>query len=137
MIHKRPFADKRKQTQLRMKIKGIHGWNIAQIQDEISGGGRFVQYNWCISLLVVTYRYQSPIYFLRKNESAFIKGVPYTIITLLLGWWGIPYGPFYTLTSVYKNIEGKCVTAFVMNRLYQQTRGHVFDFERTEQIALA
>jgi hypothetical protein len=120
-----------------MKIKGIDGWNIAQIQDEISGGGRFVQYSCCISLLVVTYRYRSPVYFLCKNQNAFIKGLPFTIITLLFGWWAVPYGPFYTLASVYRNVAGKCVTDVVMQRLYRQTRGHVFEFERTGQMALA
>lgn len=121
----------------RMKIKAVQGRSITQIQDEISQGGKFVQYTWCISLFVVTYRYQSPVYFLRGNQHAFCKGLPYTILTLLLGWWGIPYGPFYTLTSVYNNIEGKCVTASVMKRLYQQTRGHVFDFETTAPVAYA
>ncbi|MBB1283986.1 hypothetical protein HRH25_06340 [Flavisolibacter sp. BT320] len=120
-----------------MKIKGINGWNIAQIQDEISGGGSFVQYTWCISLLVVTYRYRSPVYFLCKNQNAFIKGLPFTIITLLFGWWAVPYGPYYTLASIYKNVAGKCVTDVVMQRLYRQTRGHVFEFERTKQMALA
>jgi hypothetical protein len=120
-----------------MKIKGVQGRNLTQIQDELSQGGRFVQYTWCISLLAVTYRYRSPVCFLCRNQHAFGRGLPYTIITLLLGWWGIPYGPFFTLASVYNNIEGNCVTASVMKRLCQQTRGHIFDFERTEQIALA
>lgn len=120
-----------------MKIKGVQSRNITQIQDEISQGGKFVQYTWCISLLVVTYRYHSPVYFLRKNQNAFVKGLPFTLITLLLGWWSIPYGPFYTLASVYQNVAGKCVTDVVMQRLYRQTRGHVFEFEATGQVALA
>lgn len=119
-----------------MKIKGVNGRNIAQIQDEISQGGGFVQYTWCVSLLVVTYRYRSPVYFLRKNQNAFVKGLPFTAITLLLGWWAIPYGPFYTLASVYSNVTGKRVTDVVMQRLHRQTRGHVFEFEATGQVAL-
>ena len=119
-----------------MHIKGVQGRNIKQIQDEISQGGKFVQYTWCVSLLVVTYRYHSPVYFLRKNQTAFGKGLPFTIITLMLGWWSIPYGPFYTLASVYRNVAGKCVTEAVMKHLYKQTRGHVFEFEATRQVAL-
>ncbi|MDQ3279634.1 MAG: hypothetical protein M3Q06_15010, partial [Bacteroidota bacterium] len=110
---------------------------VAQVQDEIAQGGKFVQYAWCVSLLVVTYRYRSAVYFIRKDESAFVKGLPFTIITLLLGWWGIPYGVFYTLHTVYSNIDGKCVTEPVMKRLYRQTGGHVFEFEGTKKVALA
>ena len=87
--------------------------------------------------MVVTYRYSSPVYFLRRNQNAFLKVLPFTIITLLLGWWAVPYGPFYTLATVYRNVVGNCVTDVVMQRLYRQTRGHVFEFEATGQVALA
>ncbi|HEV7330774.1 MAG TPA: hypothetical protein VGN63_07035 [Flavisolibacter sp.] len=120
-----------------MKVRGIKGLTVAQVQNEIARGGRFVQYTWCVSLLVVTFRYPSAVYFIRRDENAFVKGLPFTIITLLLGWWGIPYGVFYTLRAIYTNIEGKCVTEPVMKHLYRQTGGHVFEFEATRKVAFA
>ena len=120
-----------------MKVKGINGLTVAQVQDEITQGGKFVQFTWCMSLLVTTYRFKSPVYFIRKDESAFIRGLPFTIISLLLGWWGIPYGVFYTLGAVCANTSGKCVTEFILKHLYRQTGGYVFEFEATKKVAFA
>ena len=120
-----------------MNVKGMKGLTVAQVQDEVDLGGRFVQYTWCLSLLIVTYRYTSAVYFLRKDENAFVKGLPFTVLSLLLGWWGIPYGVFYTLGAVYSNINGRCVTEFVMKRLHRQTGGHVFEFEAMKPFAFA
>ena len=120
-----------------MKIKGMKGLNITQVQDEIARGGKFVQFTWCVSLLVVSYRYRSAVYFIRKDENRFVRGLPFTIITLLLGWWAVPYGVFYTLSVVYTNIGGKCVTGPVMKHLHRRTGGHVFEFEATKKLAFA
>jgi hypothetical protein len=120
-----------------MKLKGLNGMTIAQVQDEVARGGRFVRYNWCLSLLVVTFRYQSAIYFIRSHENAFLKGLPFSAASFLLGWWGIPYGAFYTMNALYKNINGNCMTAFVLKQLHHQTHGHVFEFEATQDVAFA
>jgi len=120
-----------------MKVKGINGLTVAQVQDEIARGGRFVQYAWCVSLLVVTFRYKSPIYFIRSNENTFIKGLPFSVLTFLLGWWAIPYGVFHTMNILYNNISGKCMTANVLKQLHRKTLGHVFEFEAAQKVAFA
>jgi hypothetical protein len=33
-------------------------------------------------------------------------GLPYSLCTLLLGWWGIPWGPVRTIESIYRNFQG-------------------------------
>jgi len=30
----------------------------------------------------------------------------FTILTMLLGWWGIPWGPIYTIGSIFRNLSG-------------------------------
>ena len=30
----------------------------------------------------------------------------YLLISLALGWWGLPWGPFYTLGSVWQVLKG-------------------------------
>jgi hypothetical protein len=43
-------------------------------------------------------------------QSCSVKaGVPYTLGTLLLGWWGIPWGPIYTVQAIAKNFSGGIV----------------------------
>jgi hypothetical protein len=47
-----------------------------------------------------------------------MKGMKYTAISLIMGWWGIPWGPIYTCKSLYMNLSGgKDVTAKVSNNL--------------------
>lgn len=29
-----------------------------------------------------------------------------TLVTCLLGWWGFPFGPFYTIATIIGNIRG-------------------------------
>jgi hypothetical protein len=62
----------------------------------------------CYSFFIVTSK--SPSRFRPICEKCkVIAGVPYTLLTLLLGWWGLPYGPIYTLQALAKNNEGGIV----------------------------
>jgi hypothetical protein len=69
-------------------------------------GDRLVVYEYCISLVVITLRRTSRAYRLRPGESGRWKGLPYTLISLLLGWWGIPWGILYTPVVVLTNLSG-------------------------------
>lgn len=119
-----------------MNVKGINGMTIPQIQDEVACGGKFVQFPFCISLIVASFRFSSAVHFVKKEQSAFVKGLPFTIISLLFGWWGIPYGPLYTFGSLVTTLGGgKDVTEQMMTTLHRHTRGYVFDFEKNEAFA--
>lgn len=85
------------------------------LQMELQKGGKFVMYQYCISLLVVTFRRSSNIYFIRSEDNAIVRGLPFTLLSLVLGWWGIPWGPIYTIASVWTNFSGgKDVTKEVL-----------------------
>ena len=89
-----------------MRINGIEYLTDEQIMFELRRGGRFVIYQYCISILIMTFKRPSDIYFLRAGESGVGKGIGYTLISLLFGWWGFPFGPIYTIQSVVKNFSG-------------------------------
>ena len=98
-------------------IKGTSGMSPQELTFEIQRGGRFVIFQYCISLLVITFKRNSPVMFLRAGENAVVKGLPYTLISLVLGWWGIPWGFIYTPQVIYKNFNGGIdVTAAILNR---------------------
>ncbi|HYG52590.1 MAG TPA: hypothetical protein VD905_16880 [Flavobacteriales bacterium] len=119
-----------------MKIKGIEGMTVAEVQDEINRGGKFVLYTYCISVIVMSFKRPSSIYFIKSNENAFVKGLPFSLTSLLLGWWGIPWGIIYTFGCLFSNIGGgKNVTTEVMQSIQQSTGGHVFEFETAETLA--
>ena len=87
-------------------IKNLNDLTAEQVSNEIQRGGRFVMYQYTISLIVVTLQRSSDIYFVPSNEKGVTNGLHFTVISLLLGWWGIPWGPIYTIQSVYKNSKG-------------------------------
>jgi hypothetical protein len=89
-----------------------------QLEDDVRRGGRFVIYLYCISLLVVTFRRPSAVVYVPAGQSAFFKGLPYTLLSLIGGWWGLPWGPIRTLEAVFTNIGGgKDVTEEVMRHM--------------------
>jgi len=89
-----------------MKINGVEGMTVSDVQVEIEKGGRFVIFQYCISILIMTFRRNSDIYFIRADESTFSISIGYTLLSLLLGWWGIPWGPIYTIGAVITNLNG-------------------------------
>ena len=89
-----------------MNIRGIENMSRDQLQHEIEPGGRFVIFQYCISIVVLSFKRVSDIRFIKGDESAFRKGAAYSLISLLLGWWGIPWGPIWTISSVITNCRG-------------------------------
>lgn len=95
----------------------------AQLQQELQQGGKFVIFQYCISLLVITFKRSSNIYFLSHEENAIVKGLPFTLLSLVLGWWGIPWGPIYTVQSIWVNFGGgKDVTREVVASMVTATQ---------------
>jgi hypothetical protein len=55
---------------------------------------------------VITLRRSSDAYYIPAGESAVSKGLPWTLLTLVMGWWGIPWGPIFTVQSLIVNFKG-------------------------------
>jgi hypothetical protein len=70
------------------------------------GGGRLVFYEYCISLIFITLRRPSRVVRLPPGSTGLLRGLPYTIISLLFGWWGLPWGLIYTPLTLWTNLAG-------------------------------
>lgn len=88
------------------KVRGLAGMSYYDLAAELEAGGRFVVFQYAISLVLVSFRRTTAIHFVRAGRSAAVRGSGPTLLTLLLGWWGIPWGPIYTIGSVYRNLRG-------------------------------
>lgn len=98
-----------------MKIRNIDGLTAGDLQLEEKKGARFVYFDYTVSLLVVTFKRTSGVYMVRPGEKRVTRAWPFTLVTVLFGWWGIPYGPKYSLQSIRTNLRGgKDVTDEVM-----------------------
>jgi hypothetical protein len=103
-----------------LKIQGADGLTFDQVQREVERGGKFVIYQYCFSALVMTFRRNTDIYFIRPGESAFAKGMQWTLISLVAGWWGFPWGLIYTPMALFQNLKGgKDVTPQVLGQYAQ------------------
>jgi hypothetical protein len=98
-----------------MKIIGAENMTNQQLAEEIRQGTRCVMYEYCLSIVVLTFRRPSDIYLIRPGESAVVKGLGFSAISLFLGWWGFPWGIIYTIGSFITNFGGgKDVTMEIM-----------------------
>lgn len=86
----------------------------AEIQYILADGGRFVVFTYAISLIFITFRHSSSVFLLRRGELPIKHGWLYLIISLILGWWGIPWGPIYTIQAFYYAFAGKDVTKEIL-----------------------
>ena len=69
-------------------------------------GARIVVFEYCISVLFMTFRNPSYAYLIRQGQRTFPRALPYILISLLFGWWGFPWGPIYTISSIGRNLSG-------------------------------
>jgi len=100
-----------------------------ELGDELARGGRFVSFPYCISILIVTFRRSSDVCFVRKGESTLGLAVPYLAISLVCGWWGLPWGPIWTIGSLLTILTGgkdhteEMLSAMPLARAYRDGRG--------------
>jgi hypothetical protein len=99
-------------------IKNMEGLTDNDVNYELANGGKFVIFEYCISILVMTFKRSSDIYFIKSGESTTKYSIGYTLLSAILGWWGIPWGPIYTIGSLYTNLSGgKDVTADILQQV--------------------
>ncbi len=104
-----------------MKIRGIEGMSNEQVEQELQRGARFVVFQYCISILVMSFKRSSDIYFVKAGEGTGKQKAGFSALSLLLGWWGIPWGPIWTIATVFRNASGGVdVTADILAQSRQQ-----------------
>lgn len=72
-----------------------------------SQGGSFVTYQWIIPRpIFYPVRRLSKVYFIPKGMNKSKYASKFNLISLIIGWWGLPYGPFAVYNSVTLNNNG-------------------------------
>ena len=99
-----------------IQISGLENITPEHLDSELARGAKFVRFEYCISILILTFKRTSDVYFLRPEDNAVLKGLTFTLISLVLGWWGFPWGPIYTVAAISNNLGGgRDVTWDVLN----------------------
>ena len=98
-----------------MKIIGAEHLTNEQVHYELSKGGKFVVYQYCVSLVFVSFKRSSDIYFVTADRSFTGARLGYSLLSFIAGWWGVPWGPIFTIQSLWTNLAGgRDVTAHVV-----------------------
>lgn len=72
---------------------------------EIKPESEMVAYTYVISIVVMTFR-RSTRYYFKEAESgkALAAKILCILCNLLVGWWGIPWGPIWTIKETFCNL---------------------------------
>lgn len=98
-----------------LDIRGIDKFSLAEVEEALRLGARFVHFEYCVSLVVLTWRVPTNIYLLWPHQRGVVRGLPYLLLTLALGWWGLPWGLWLTPQVLFLNLSGgRDVTAEVV-----------------------
>lgn len=92
--------------QIAKKSRNAKRMSDLQIFQELEKGGRLVRYQYTISIIVMTFSLNTKIHLLRAGEKGIKPGIIFSIITILLGWWGIPWGPIRSIVALKNNFSG-------------------------------
>lgn len=90
----------------RMQTDRASGIILPEGTPEVGSAPRVVVFDYCLSAVVLTWRRTSRPIHLRPGQWAWWRGLPYTLVSLLLGWWGLPWGVVGTLFAVLTNCAG-------------------------------
>jgi len=104
---------------------------LTQLQ---SGRYKFVVYQYCISLFAITLRRLSPVILVEYQSTK--NNFKYNLFTLLFGWWGIPWGPIYSIKSLISNNKGGInVTEDILLNINEQAfNQRIIYLEKTNQL---
>ncbi|HET7181368.1 MAG TPA: hypothetical protein VFI15_03965 [Candidatus Limnocylindrales bacterium] len=97
------------------KVRGVGGMTIAELRAAVGSGARFVVYPYAESWVVVSFRRVTDPILVRPTVSSGAGKAAPLLHSLLFGWWGIPWGPIFTIQGVFRTLRGGVdVTSDVM-----------------------
>ena len=75
---------------------------------EITPESEIVAYTYVISIGVMSFKRSTPYYFKDVERDKIITAKILCILcNLLLGWWGIPWGPIWTVKETFCDLTNK------------------------------
>jgi hypothetical protein len=79
---------------------------LEEIHSRVMAGARLVRFEICLSFLFVTIRRQSPLYLAESWQDRYLRGFCYSVLALVFGLWGVPWGLIWTPRAIWSNLTG-------------------------------
>lgn len=96
----RPLLDKG------VPVAGTAGMTLQQIEDDVLRGGRFRVFRYNFSVIVMSFMRSSGLQYIRAGHGPGGHAWPWTVFSMIVGWWGVPWGLIYTVQTLYTNCMG-------------------------------
>ena len=95
-------------------------WNNIPVKYD----SEITQYYFCVSFLIATFKQPTGFLFDDSSNKLFANFVT-TTLTLVMGWWGFPWGPIYTVQTIFRNLRGGTKTSIglLISELENATQG--------------
>jgi hypothetical protein len=77
-----------------------------QLKAELQMGTRIIVFQYCFSMIILSFRRTSPAFLIKFGESPWNRGIKYLLISFFFGWWGVPWGPIWTISTLFRNFKG-------------------------------
>lgn len=120
-----------------LALRGTRPLFAEELRTRVEAGAKCVRFEYCFSLLAVTVRRQSPVYLTHSWQQRYLLGLWYSVLALLLGPWGVPWGLLWTPWAVWVNATGGAdCTVAVLASLDGARRGnpHAHDTTQHEEV---
>jgi hypothetical protein len=89
-----------------LQLRGTRSLFDEELRTQLVNGARCVRFEFCLSLLFITFRRQSPVYLTHSWQERYLRGLWFSLLAILFGPWGVPWGPLWTLWAVWVNTTG-------------------------------
>jgi hypothetical protein len=94
-----------------------------RLANEIEKGARLVVYQYAWSALLISSLGPSKPVLIRPGMGDVRPGLRYILLTLAAGWWGVPWGPIYTIRALNRDLHGGIdVTSTFQDLYYRATQ---------------
>jgi hypothetical protein len=88
------------------ELRNIEGTTFEQLDFNVRNGAKFVIYEYAISIIVVTFKRVTSVCYVPAEGSAGPHKMTANLLSLVFGWWGLPWGPIRTIQSLITNGNG-------------------------------
>jgi hypothetical protein len=78
----------------------------AELRVRLADGWRCVRFESVVSFGFATLRRQSAVYLTESWQKRYLRGLGYSLRSVLLGPWGVPWGLVWTPHAVWVNLTG-------------------------------
>lgn len=81
-------------------------YSAPELLARIKSGSRCVRFEYCASVVLASFCVQSDVYLTDSWQLRFFWGLPFSLLSLIAGPWGVPWGPILTARAVWTNLCG-------------------------------